>query len=92
MSNRITQDQEAGEDSNLIAGEVATWLRSSERLVRELTVERRIPHVVRPGGRLVIYPRPWIHLWARDPSVPLEVVELEGDGRIVRPLAKDDQP
>ena len=83
----------AAPNANLIGSEVAAWMRCSKRTIAQLTRERRIPHVVRGGGRLVLYPCDWILAWGRNPSLPLELVELADGGRIVRPSnAQTDRP
>jgi excisionase family DNA binding protein len=69
--------------SYLTTPEVADLLHVSERTVAERTRLRTIPHRVAPGGRRCLFDPEEIRQWL-DGS-PLEVVELDEGGRVVRP-------
>jgi Helix-turn-helix domain len=71
----------------LVTTEVAERLRMSPRKVHELARTRRIPHRKFPYCRPLLYIPAELDAWAEGAS--LEVTELEGGGRIVRPNSQD---
>jgi excisionase family DNA binding protein len=65
--------------------DVAARMGIAKRTVHELTRTRRIPHRVMPFGRRCLFEDAWLDAWAD--GAELEVVDLQGGGRIVRPNA-----
>jgi len=65
----------------------AELLVSSRRVLHQLASERRIPHRRLPGQRKLVFVRAELESFVIDPTLELEVVELERNGRIVRPKA-----
>jgi len=63
--------------------DVAFLLGCKVRTVHELTRERRIPYRILPGTRRCLFAADELRAWSD--GAPLEVVELDGGGRIVRP-------
>ena len=70
----------------LTVEEVAQALRVSRRTVHELTRTARIPHRRPSGTRRVLLVPEEIDAWLG--GAPLEVTELPGGGRIVKPAAR----
>jgi hypothetical protein len=66
--------------------DVAARYGIAKRTVHELTRTRRIPHRVLPFGRACLFEEAWLEEWAD--GAELEVIELQGGGRIVRPVEK----
>jgi hypothetical protein len=63
--------------------QVAPTLGLSKRAVHELTRTGRIPHRVLPHTRRCLFETAWLQAWAD--GAELERIDLEGNGRIVRP-------
>jgi hypothetical protein len=59
------------------------WL--SRRVVHGLASERRIPHRRMQNQRPLLFVVEEVEAWFDNPALELEVIELEGNGRIVRP-------
>ena len=59
------------------------WL--SARVVHGLASERRIPHRRLPRQRPLLFVVEEVEAWFDNPALELEVTELDGNGRIVRP-------
>ena len=74
----------------LLVEDVAALNGCSKRTIHELTRTGRIPHRVLPYGRRVLFERDWLSRWAD--GCELERVDLEGGGRIVRPVANGKAP
>jgi excisionase family DNA binding protein len=68
----------------LIVPEVAQLLRCSQRSVHELTRTAAIPHRRLAGQRRCLFVEQELEAWMD--GAPLEVVELPGGGRCVRPV------
>jgi hypothetical protein len=73
----------AGRSPFLVVEEVAARYRTSEWGIRDLARRRAIPHFRRTGSRRLLFRPDWLDSF--DAGAPLEVVELDGGGRIVRP-------
>jgi excisionase family DNA binding protein len=71
--------------SFLITKEVAQRLRCSLRTVHELTRTNQIPHRRLPGSRRCLFRETELEEWEN--GTALEVTELTGGGRVVRPCA-----
>jgi len=69
----------------LIVQEVAELLRRSQRSIHELTRTGAIPHRRLAGQRRCLFVEEEIQAWMD--GAQLEVVELPGGGRCVRPVA-----
>jgi excisionase family DNA binding protein len=67
----------------MTSDEAAAWLRTSRRCVHEFTRANAIPHFKCPGGRRCLFRLDWLEGWAE--GAPLEVIELTGGERTVRP-------
>jgi excisionase family DNA binding protein len=65
--------------------EAAAALRVSQRTIHELTRTARIPHRRPSGTRRCLLLRDELDAWLA--GTPLEVTELPGGGRVVRPKA-----
>lgn len=63
---------------------IAEVVKLSRRSVHELTRTNAIPHRKLPGQRRILFVREEVERWIID-GCPLEVIELEGGGRVVRP-------
>jgi hypothetical protein len=59
------------------------WL--SARVIHQLASERRIPHRRLPRQRPLLFLVEEVEAWFDNPALELEVIELHGNGRIVRP-------
>jgi excisionase family DNA binding protein len=70
----------------MTVGDVAERLHCSKRTIHGLTSAREIPHRRLPGTRRCLFLEADLAAW--EAGAPLEVVELRGGGRIVRPNAK----
>ena len=73
----------AGRSPFLVVEEVAARYRTSEWGIRDLARRRAIPHFRRSNSRRLLFPQDWLDSF--DAGAALEVVELPGNGRIVRP-------
>lgn len=69
----------------LLVEDVATRLRCSTRTIHELTRTLAIPHRRMPRTRRCLFLE--VELAAWENGSPLEVEELAGGGRVVRPKA-----
>jgi excisionase family DNA binding protein len=69
----------------LLVEDIAARMGIAKRTVHELTRTRRIPFRRLPFGRRCLFEESWLEAWAD--GAELEVVELEGNGLIVRPKA-----
>jgi hypothetical protein len=67
----------------LLVEDVADRLHCSTRTVHELTRTAAIPHRRLPGSRRCLFLKVELEAW--EAGAMLEVRELAGDGRIVRP-------
>lgn len=67
----------------LTVEQVAERLHASVRTVRERTRLARIPHRKLPGQRRCLFLPHELDAWLD--GTPLDVVELAGGGRVVRP-------
>lgn len=67
----------------LLVEDVAARLRCSRRTVHELTRTGAIPHRRLPGSRRCLFLEAELVSWAD--GAELEVLELAGGGRVVRP-------
>jgi hypothetical protein len=76
-------ERTAGCSPFLVVEEVAARYRTSEWGIRDLARRRSLPHFRRSGSRRLLFRADWLDAW--DAGAPLEVVELDGGGRIVRP-------
>jgi hypothetical protein len=68
----------------LIVEEVARRRRCSVRTIHGLTAAGLIPHRRMPGERRCLFIEQELTAW--EDGAPLETVELDGGGRIVRPI------
>lgn len=66
----------------LVLEEVAERLRCSTRVVQDLCRRRAIPHRRLPGTRRCLFVERELEQWEN--GAELDVVELEGEGRVVR--------
>jgi hypothetical protein len=69
----------------LTTEEVAARERCSVRSIHSLTAACMIPHRRLPGQRRCLFLEDELERW--EDGTPLETVELDGGGRIVRPKA-----
>ena len=69
----------------LLVEDVAERLRCSTRSVHELTRLREIPHRRLPRSRRCLFLVEELEAW--EAGAALEVVELPGGGRVVRPTS-----
>ena len=67
----------------LLVEDVARRLRCSRRTVHELTRTCAIPHRRLPGGRRCLFREDELGAW--EDGAPLEVIETDRGGRVVRP-------
>lgn len=65
--------------------QVAPMLAMSKRTLHELTRTRKIPHRILPHTRRCLFELEWLEAWQN--GAELEVIPLDGGGRIVRPKA-----
>lgn len=70
----------------LTVPEVAALLRCSPRSVHELTRQNLIPHRKLPGARRCLFRLDELQAWAN--GAALEVLQLHGGGRVVRPTER----
>jgi hypothetical protein len=68
----------------LVVEDVAERLRCSTRSVHELTRLCTIPHRKLPGSRRCLFLEVELEAW--EAGAPLEALELERGGRVVRPV------
>jgi len=68
-----------------ITPEVAARLRCSVRTVHELTRLGLIPHRRLPGSRRCLFREDELQAW--EDGAELEIVDVGGSGRLVRPIA-----
>lgn len=64
--------------------EVATYLGVSKRTIHARMTAGRIPHRILPYGRAALFVPDEINAYVD--GAALETIELEGGGRIVRPV------
>jgi hypothetical protein len=76
-------ERTAGRSPFLVVEEVAARYRTSAWGIRDLARRRACPHFRRSNSRRLLFRSDWLDAW--DAGAPLEVVELDGGGRIVRP-------
>lgn len=67
----------------LLVEDVAQRLRCSCRTIHELTRTCAIPHRRLPGGRRCLFREDELEAW--EAGAPLEVIETDRGGRVVRP-------
>ena len=67
----------------LTVDEAAEALRVSRRTIHELTRTARIPHRRPSGTRRCLFVRDELDSWLA--GAPVEVLELAGGGRVVKP-------
>jgi len=72
--------------SYLTVDEAALLTRRSRRSIHELTRSGRIPHRRPPGTFRCLFVEDELRQWLD--GAPLEVTELAGGGRVVRPVAR----
>lgn len=72
----------------LVTEEVAARRRCSVRTIHELTRARAIPHRKLPGSRRCLFREDELVAW--EDGADLEVLELPGGGRVVRPVPSAD--
>jgi excisionase family DNA binding protein len=77
----------SGSSPFLFVEEVAARLRCSRRTVHELTRLREIPHRRLSGSRRCLFRVEELEAWEN--GADLELVELAGGGRVVRPAQTD---
>jgi hypothetical protein len=82
-ARRTVAQRTAGRSPFLVVEEVAARYRTSEWGIRDLARRRSLPHFRRSGSRRLLFRADWLDAW--DAGAPLEVLELDGGGRIVRP-------
>ena len=63
---------------------IAAVVKTSKRSIHELTRTNAIPHRKLPGQRRILFVREEVEKWIVE-GCPLEVIELAGGGRVVRP-------
>lgn len=63
--------------------DVAARYRVSPNTIHKLTRNGEIPHTRRPGFRALLFREDHLDAW--DNGAPLELVPLDGGGRLVRP-------
>ena len=68
----------------LTVEDVAQKYGISKRTVHEWTRTQRIPHRILPGGRRCLFEEWALGAW--EDGAVLELIELYGGGRIVRPV------
>jgi excisionase family DNA binding protein len=68
----------------LLVEDVAARLRCSTRTIHELTRTNAIPHRRLPGARRCLFRADELEAWEN--GAALEVVQLPGGGRVVKPL------
>jgi excisionase family DNA binding protein len=76
-------DLTAARSPYLLVEDVATRLRCSTRTIHELTRTAAIPHRRLPGSRRCLFLEAELETWEN--GARLELRELAGGGRIVRP-------